>query len=51
MVTIVLSLLLSIVKIKYVRVWKVLDRVPGLGNDNTIAVTSTTTSTTTPTEN
>lgn len=51
MVAIVLSLLLSIVKIKYVRVWKVLDRVPGLGNDNTIAVTSTSTSTSTLTEN
>ena len=51
MVTTVLLLLLSIVNIKYARVWKVLDRVPGPGNNNTIAVTSTTTSITTATKN
>ena len=43
MVTIVLLLLSSNVKIKYARVWKVLDRVPGPGNNYTIVVTSTTT--------
>ena len=47
MVTTVLLLLSSIMKIKYARVWKVLDRVPGPGNNYTVAVTSTTMYTTT----